>query len=1162
MNATAVTIRHPAVIVGASLAGIFLLLFCATVAVLGSTSGTRWSLQLAHKLIPELNTEQISGTWLSGLHANALRWRDADMDIVLNDLNLRVHWPALLHGQLKVAPLNAKQLRITLTGPSDNSAVKLPSLLLPFDLRAPDLALQRLDIVNGDSTFTLSELRSDASWAGTTLQLKQTRLSWQDLKLSAAGTLSFSNDYPLRLTGQLQMPQLAAPIAISTGGDLRHLQLIATTTQPFAASANIVLATLDTNLPLSAHIAFTQARTVLSADLPLTATQGTLDLRGDLTHIDGDLKLGIEEPYYGASTITAALRWQPEQLAIDSQLTLPSGNLQSVCAVALNEAITWSCKGNANAIPLTPLLAQIMSAQISGTVSGPILLDGAWRQQKLSLALDIPALTGQLGVDAISGQLKLTTDDAAQWQVPQLTLAAGPNRLQASGQFGTVNQLQFDVKATDLSHLGAEMGGTLIGSAIVDGKWPTPNIRGQLRGEHLRYQTSSIARFNAAFTAPQAGLENSRINIDVQQVIIEQQAAFDITLNSSGNREQQRSVLTVQQQQNRLNVECTTKSAAPYQDWQLNCGAVQADVRWQHYAGQWRNNNALRGSWQGATQRFELLPFCLAGGDAALCLDSALRIDKQRVQAFSAHGRALPLNWLSVWLPETLSLDNDARANLHIDLKSAAPLQLNAALKIPHTQWSWPLADKRQHAAVDDINLALQLDELSAQFDGGAHSPTIGDIAAHLTVREPRGNRNLEGRVELKRIELAGLAWLVEGLDSISGQLNGTVLVGGNAAAPQLHGQVLLQNGTANWAPLGAPFRNVHMNLDFDNNNAKFGGWFSLGQGGGDIDGDASWSGTGQNWRARLGVIAGGISAAPLPQSTVVFSPHIDLTAAPNELHVSGFVDIASAELFLKELPPETIDVSQDTHIVGQQIPQDVLNLWADIGLNLGEQFHFQGLGADVNLTGRLRLQQQPGDIAHLTGEVYVPQGRYRAYGQRLSVRRGSFIFYGPWDNPDLNLEAVRDMPPGVTDVVGLRVIGSLKTPAAILFSEPSLPDSDIAYYLLTGRKPSANAGANQFSASGALLSLGLSGSEDRASKLAEKFGIKDLQLGTTQGANGSEAELSGQLSRNLYVRYGRGLGEASNTVTFQYQLTPQLMFETISGIENVLDLLYSFNIK
>ncbi|HET8711999.1 MAG TPA: translocation/assembly module TamB domain-containing protein, partial [Spongiibacteraceae bacterium] len=116
----------------------------------------------------------------------------------------------------------------------------------------------------------------------------------------------------------------------------------------------------------------------------------------------------------------------------------------------------------------------------------------------------------------------------------------------------------------------------------------------------------------------------------------------------------------------------------------------------------------------------------------------------------------------------------------------------------------------------------------------------------------------------------------------------------------------------------------------------------------------------------------------------------------------------------------------------------------------------------------------------------------------------------------------------------------------------------------LTGRKPVASInGTSGYSASGALLSLGLAGSESKAGQLAEKFGITDLQLSTSESKTGeSEAEVSGQLGKDLYVRYGRGLGQKSNSIAFQYRLTPKLMIETISGIEDALDLLYSFEIK
>lgn len=1151
-------LRHPAVLTALALLAFWIVLV-GTVAIVASTSGgTRATLQWVERLVPGLHFERVDGTLTQGLHIGLLRYSDDDTDVALDDTTLRVQWPALLHGQLKVLPLAIRQLTITLADkPNDEKPVQLPRLGTPLALSVPNLSLQSLRIVDGESVFELLDLRTDASWIGTALSLRDTALRWQQVQLNAGGTLDFRGDYPLQLKGELRTPEIPAPIAIATRGDLRKLLLAVDASAPYPLHADVALATLDTDLPLSGTLTLAAKNVVLVPELPLTAQSGTLDVHGDLNHIDGTLQLAVDEPHYGASKIAATLQWQPDRLHADARLNLPNGDLKTDCTVQLGDAIGWSCKGDANAIPLTPWLPDI-----EGTLSGPFAVDGAWRNDTLQLAVDLPALRGRLGTAPLNGQLKLTTDDGAQWSLPQFALSAGGNRVQAKGQFGTRNQLQFDIAASDLAQLRAGLGGSLSGSVALDGELPNPNVRGQLRGDQLHYADTRIARVDAVFALPKLALDNSRVNIDVKTAAIGTQPAFDVALASSGTRAQQRSSLVAQQQNNRLALDCTTRSSEPWEDWQIDCPSLQAAIRAGKYRGDWRNNTALRASWKGAAARFELTPFCLGAVDASLCLDTALRVEQGQVRAFAIHGRALPVNWISAWLPDNLRLDDAARATLRAELKSAAPLQLQAELTIPQTRWSWRLADKRERAEINDIALSLQLDERSAQLQAGATSPTIGSVAARLNVRDPQGARALDGSVALNHIQLAGLSWMVEGLDALAGQIDGTIRVDGTAAAPQLHGRLLLADGMANWPPLGVPFRSVHMDLEFDNNAAKLGGWFALGEGGGDIDGNASWTGAGDDWRAHLGLVAGGIGVAPLPQSSIVLSPHIDVDATAAEVRAKGFVDIASAEIHLKELPPETIDVSQDARIVGQQQPDNTLKLWADINLNLGDHFHFQGLGADVDLAGKLRLQQQPGDLPDLTGEVTIAKGRYRAYGQRLSVRRGSFIFYGPWDNPDLNLEAVRELPPGITDVVGMRVIGSLKTPEAVLFSEPSMPDSDIARYLLTGRKPTTS-GDGQFSASGALLSLGLSGSEGHASQLAEKFGITDLQLGTAQSASGGdEAELSGQLSQNLYVRYGRGLGEGGNTITFQYKLTPQLMIETISGIENALDLLYSFSIK
>jgi translocation and assembly module TamB len=1157
-------------IVACALAIALLLLGCV-IAVLSSERGTRWSLQLAHTYLPALTIENANGNWLRGLHIERVQWRDNNIDLQLDDLTVRLRWPSLLHNEIKLWPLRVGALRITPLGESNENRVELSRLFLPLILSAPEFFVQQLQIVNKDSAVALDKISGAVQWRGTTLRARGLQVGWQQLQLHGDGELGFRSDYPLRLMGQLITPQWPTPIALTTEGDLRQLIIHATTAQPYALRSDIKLATLDKHLPLEIVAELTQPIGQQSPTGDIKINTANFAVRGDLTRIDATLTASADEPHYGATQLVATAQWQPEQLHATAHWQLNAGTFDAECNATFGATFAGDCNGAAKTIALTPWLDGR-----NGDISTTFKLQSARHEQQWSLALQLPDIHGQLGGDKLAGQLDLATADGEVWHLRKLELASGPNKLSGSGKFGTQNQLRIDIDAANLARLYPQLGGTFNGSALLTGEWPQPNLQAQWRGTQLRYDAAKIARLQGELTLRKLGDENSSARIEINQFSYADRPTLDLTLAISGNREQQQLTFNAQQRTHQLRLQCATQPSRNWLDWQLNCPELSGSVQNSALHENWKNNNAITGhatlepaaptATTGSRYTIataELKPFCLRAKDAELCLDQPLRYERNTLLPTAAHANALPLRWLALWLPEELQLQNDARANMRMQLQSIAPLRADAHLEIASTQWQWYTASGSQTAAINNIAVDAKLDEQRAVLMASAHSPTLGELSSQLNVIDPRAKRELDGHVRLERIQLAGFAWLVQGLDGLSGEVNGDIRIAGTAQAPLLQGQLLLKDGSANWAPLGAPFRTINADLTFDNTSAKLGGWFALGQGGGDIDGAAHWDGAGDNWQSRLTLIAGGLSAMPLPNSTVVFSPHIDMNAQPNEIRVTGYVDVASAEITIKQLPPETVDVSQDQRISGQHVDADETKFWADLGLNLGDKFHFSGLGADVNLSGRLKIAKTPGDSLHVNGEVRVPRGRYRAYGQRLSIRKGSFIFYGPLENPDLNLEAVREMPPGVTDVVGLRVIGSLKTPEALLFSEPSLPDSDIAYYLLTGRRPTTGSTTNQYSASGALLSLGLAGSEDRAGKLASKFGISDLQLGTSEDSSGNtEAEISGQLGQDLYVRYGRGLGQRSNSISFQYRLTPKLMIETISGIEDALDLLYSFEIK
>ena len=76
--------------------------------------------------------------------------------------------------------------------------------------------------------------------------------------------------------------------------------------------------------------------------------------------------------------------------------------------------------------------------------------------------------------------------------------------------------------------------------------------------------------------------------------------------------------------------------------------------------------------------------------------------------------------------------------------------------------------------------------------------------------------------------------------------------------------------------------------------------------------------------------------------------------------------------------------------------------------------------------------------------------GRYEAYGQELDITRGRLLFdVSPLDDPGLDIEAKRIID---TTTVGLNVRGTLQEPRLTFFSDPSMPQTQIVSYLLTGK--------------------------------------------------------------------------------------------------------------
>ncbi|KPY56606.1 Uncharacterized protein ALO94_01615 [Pseudomonas syringae pv. spinaceae] len=254
----------------------------------------------------------------------------------------------------------------------------------------------------------------------------------------------------------------------------------------------------------------------------------------------------------------------------------------------------------------------------------------------------------------------------------------------------------------------------------------------------------------------------------------------------------------------------------------------------------------------------------------------------------------------------------------------------------------------------------------------------------------------------------------------------------------------------------------------------------------------------------------------------------------------------------MRELPPSTVKLSGDTVIVGQQTEEGAppLAVAMDINVEVGqEKLSFSGFGLTANLVGRVHI----GDNLDTRGELNLNDGRYRAYGQRLTIRKARLLFAGPVDQPYLDIEAIRQ----TDDVIaGIRLTGSAEQPTTEVFSEPAMSQEQALSYLVMGR-PLSTSGEDNNMVAQAALALGVAGSSSTTGKLADNLGIKDFELDTSGTGYKTNVVASGKITEKLSLRYGVGVFEPANTIALRYLLSKRVYLEAASGVASSLDIFY-----
>ncbi|BFO57202.1 translocation/assembly module TamB domain-containing protein [Acidovorax sacchari] len=236
-----------------------------------------------------------------------------------------------------------------------------------------------------------------------------------------------------------------------------------------------------------------------------------------------------------------------------------------------------------------------------------------------------------------------------------------------------------------------------------------------------------------------------------------------------------------------------------------------------------------------------------------------------------------------------------------------------------------------------------------------------------------------------------------------------------------------------------------------------------------------------------------------------------------------------------------------------------------DIALtfDLGDDFALQGHGVTTRLAGELEIRgaTAAGGPPRITGEVRTVEGRYRAWGQALNIETGLARFNGPYDNPALDVLAIR---PNISVRAGVQVTGTAKAPRVALYSDPDLPDAEKLSWVVLGRSTAAGGAEAALLQQAALALLGGGGGNAGAGNFASRLGLDEIGFrGPNSGASGEDASgaaltFGKRLSKDLYVTYERSLSGALGTLYIFYDLTQRLTLRGQTGVQSAVDLIYT----
>ncbi|HEV7609014.1 MAG TPA: translocation/assembly module TamB domain-containing protein [Steroidobacteraceae bacterium] len=796
-------------------------------------------------------------------------------------------------------------------------------------------------------------------------------------------------------------------------------------------------------------------------------------------------------------------------------------------------------------------------AQWQGRVNLDVSSEGRLAEAGPSGTLHIASLSGVLRGRPVAG------DGDVEFAAPSkltgdLRVASGKSRITVKGSSADRNQVNatVDLAVASLGDWVPKSQGSLTGRFTVRGVWPKLTIEGSADGKSLGMGEDNIAKVHVDATVASPLDPDGKVHAVATQVTVGGQVFAQVTLDASGNQAKHRAAVAANSELFNGSVELT--GGATKKGW-------RGDLTKLEFKAPDIANLTLREPSQVAFElgNFSLSQTCLEDKPMVLC--SAMKFEASGVLDAGYSFERVPLRLANSLAPDALAGELQGEVQGHGRVRRGGDGQWIGDLAVASESARLVLAEGEKTVAplaTQGTLLIYENLDLQADFAGTKATAKLtaklehgGNISASLTASDLNAPApRIAAKVNASMPTLAPFGAFVPAVANLDGAVNAQVEIGGTTAKPEATGIVDATKLQADLGKLGIELRDGSVRGE-----AKRSGGFNLAGGVASGKGRMEFEGAmDERGVVDLKIRGQNFLAADIPAANVVVTPDLTLTGDRKGYLLKGEVAIPSAAINLQKLPQDSppgvspdVVVIRNGKVVERAAESAGLPLTALITVKLGDKVAVAGYGLDATVSGQLVVREAPGAPTTGSGQLTVA-GRYKAYGQDLTIKDGRLLFAGtPLENPRLSIVATRDISSNLK--TGLRIAGSAQRPVITVISDPNVGEADALSYLVTGRSLSdvgSASGSSQTALASATQSLEGAAGGLVAKRIGKRLGLDEAGVEDNELIGGSALTIGEYLSPRLYLSYGVGLFEPGEVIALRYKLSDAIGVKVQRGTE------------